>query len=91
MNVPAVVYWDHVMSTTTADMIGFGLVKSMLFGLLVGLIGCTAGMKTKSTADGVGAAATSAVVGGIVAIAVSDGLIAVLNYLWGHGAGLMGG
>ena len=40
-------------------------------------------MRTKSTADGVGVAATSAVVGGIVAIAVTDGLLAVICYVWG--------
>lgn len=82
MNVPTVVFWHHVTSTSTLFMIGFGLVKSCLFGLLVGLIGCAAGMRTKSTADGVGVAATSAVVGGIVAIAVADGLLAVICYLW---------
>ena len=55
----------------------------MFFGMLVGLIGCSAGIRTKSTADGVGTAATSAVVGSIVAIAVSDGVIAVILYVWG--------
>jgi len=83
MNVPRVVFWKHVISTTTVFMILFGLAKSMLFGLLVGLIGCSSGMRTKSTADGVGIAATSAVVGGIVAIAVTDGLLAWMCYVWG--------
>ena len=83
MNVPPTVFWHHVASTTTVFMIVFGLVKGMGFGLLVGLIGCAAGMRTASTADGVGSAATSAVVGSIVAIAVSDGLIAVLCDMWG--------
>ena len=58
------------------------LLKAALFGLLVGLIGCGAGMRTQSTADGVGVAATRAVVGGIIAIAVSDGLLAVVCYVW---------
>ncbi|MGN0854351.1 MAG: MlaE family ABC transporter permease [Kiritimatiellia bacterium] len=82
MNVPTTVFWSHVTGITSLFMLGFGLGKSALFGLLVGLIGCVAGMKTKSTADGVGVAATSAVVGGIVAIAVSDGILAVLCYVW---------
>ena len=82
MHVPQTVYWQHVTSISTVSMILFGLVKSMGFGLLVGLIGCAAGMRTKSTADGVGHAATSAVVGSIVAIAVSDGLIAVISNVW---------
>ncbi len=82
MGVPTVVFWNHVASVSTAFMILFGLGKGALFGCLVGLIGCSAGMRTKSTADGVGVAATSAVVGGIVAIAVTDGLLAYLCYLW---------
>ena len=82
MNVPTTVFWSHVANISTVFMISLGLAKGALFGLLVGLVGCCAGMKTKSTADGVGVAATSAVVGGIVAIAVSDGILAVLCYVW---------
>ena len=83
MDVPTQVYWDHIVSTTSVFMIVFGLVKAAIFGLLVGLVGCGAGMGTKSTADGVGVAATNAVVGGMVAIALADGLFAVLCYVWG--------
>lgn len=82
MDVPSIEYWRHVMSTTNVFMILLGLGKSALFGLLVGIIGCCAGMRTKSTSDGVGVSATSAVVGGIIAIAVSDGLLAVICYVW---------
>lgn len=82
MDVPSTVFWRHVMSTTTMFMIMLGLVKGAFFGFLVGLIGCCSGMRTKSTADGVGVAATAAVVGSIVAIAVSDGVLAVICYLW---------
>ena len=83
MRIPPEVYWAHVEKITTVWMILFGLGKSMLFGAIVALIGCSAGIRTKSTADGVGKAATSAVVGSIVAIAVSDGIIAVILYVWG--------
>lgn len=83
MDVPATVFWDHARSVLDVFSISFGLAKGALFGALVGLIGCGAGMRTRTTADGVGAAATSAVVGGIVAIAVADGLLAVLCYIWG--------
>lgn len=83
MGVPNAVYWRGVIATTDSFMILFGLAKAALFGLLVGLIGCTAGLRTKLTADGVGVAATGAVVGGIVAIAVADGMLAVICYLLG--------
>ena len=85
MNVPNEVYWRHVCSSTTAFAVMLGLAKSALFGLLVSLIGCSCGMRTKSTSDGVGVSATSAVVGGIIAIAVTDGLLAVITYVWGIG------
>lgn len=83
MGIPNAVFWRGVIETTNAFMIIFGLGKAALFGMLVGLIGCTAGMRTKLTADGVGVAATSAVVGGMVAIAVADGLLAVICYILG--------
>ena len=82
MGVPSEIYWRHVTSITTVFMIILGLSKSLVFGLLVGLVGCAAGMRTQSTSDGVGVAATSAVVGSIVTIAVADGLMAVLCYVW---------
>ena len=83
MGVPNVVFWGHVTDTADLFMVGFGLFKACVFGLLVGLVGCCAGMRTKSTADGVGVATTAAVVGGIVAIALADGLLAVICYVWG--------
>ena len=82
MDVPSLVYWRHVVSITSVFMIVLGLVKGAFFGLLVGIVSCGAGMRTKSTADGVGVSATAAVVGSIVAIAVSDGLLAVICYVW---------
>ena len=82
MDVPSTVFWAHVVKSTTPFMILFGLGKAALFGLLIGLIGCCSGMQTRNTADGVGVAATLAVVGGIVAVAVSDGLLAVICFLF---------
>jgi len=83
MGIPTYVFWQHVMNTADVFMIVFGLAKGAFFGLIVGIVGCAAGMRTKSAADGVGVAATRAVVGGIVAIAVADGLLAVICYVWG--------
>ena len=83
MRVPTPVFWGHVTATATVFMITLGLTKGAIFGMLVGLIGCSAGMRARQTSDGVGTAATSAVVGSIVAIAVTDGVLAVLCYTWG--------
>ncbi len=80
--VPPAVYWQHVTDMSSMFAILFGLGKGALFGLLVALVGCGAGMRTKSTADGVGVAATGAVVGSLVVIALADGILAVVCYCW---------
>jgi phospholipid/cholesterol/gamma-HCH transport system permease protein len=53
----------------------FGLVKSMSFGLAIALIGCVKGLGVRGGAEGVGRAATEAVV-------LSAELILVLDAFW---------
>lgn len=68
--------------TSPSDVLG-GLVKGVVFGAVVAGIGCSRGMNTGVGPRAVGESATSAVVGGIVAIIVLDGIFAVLFYLMG--------
>ncbi len=64
------------------DLIG-GLFKATVFGLAIGLIGCRAGLAAGRGPRAVGDAATSAVVGGIVAMVLLDGIFATLFYRLG--------
>ncbi len=56
----------------------YGLVKSASFGFAVTLLGCRSGMRTSGGAQGVGRAATEAVVQGAVMILVLDAFWAVV-------------
>jgi phospholipid/cholesterol/gamma-HCH transport system permease protein len=56
----------------------YGLVKSASFGFAVAMAGCKAGLATRGGAEGVGAAATRAVVLGAILILVLDALWAML-------------
>jgi phospholipid/cholesterol/gamma-HCH transport system permease protein len=58
------------------DLFG-GLFKAAIFGLAIATIGCRAGLGAGRGPRAVGDAATAAVVGGIVAIVVLDGIFAV--------------
>src|SRR4030095_11134421 len=58
---------------------GLGVFKAVVFGALVALAGCLGVMQCGRSASAVGAAATSAVVTGIVWIIASDGLFAVIT------------
>ncbi|TIH13592.1 MlaE family lipid ABC transporter permease subunit [Marinifilum sp. JC120] len=60
-----------------------GMIKAVVFSFLVAGIGCQRGLVTKSGASAVGDSTTSAVVSGIILIAVFDGLFAVIFFLTG--------
>lgn len=60
-----------------------GMVKALVFGILVAAVGCMRGLSTRSGAGAVGDSTTSAVVSGLVLIAVADGLFAVAFYYLG--------
>jgi phospholipid/cholesterol/gamma-HCH transport system permease protein len=60
----------------TQFAIGFG--KSAIFGILVAIAGCLRGMQASRSAAGVGDAATSAVVTGILYIIATDAIFAVI-------------
>jgi phospholipid/cholesterol/gamma-HCH transport system permease protein len=60
-----------------------GLFQSCIFGVLVALAGCLRGLQCGRNALAVGAAATSAVVTGIVSIVVATGIITVICNVMG--------
>ncbi|WP_239057278.1 MlaE family lipid ABC transporter permease subunit [Desulfovibrio sp. JC010] len=60
-----------------------GMIKAVVFSFLVAGIGCQRGLVTRSGASAVGDSTTSAVVSGIILIAVFDGIFAVIYFLAG--------
>jgi phospholipid/cholesterol/gamma-HCH transport system permease protein len=60
-----------------------GLFKALVFGAVIAAIGCRAGLATGIGPRAVGQAATAAVVGGIVATILLDGLFAIVYFRLG--------
>ena len=77
LDVTSTTYFEHAWRRLTSEDVWHGLEKSVVFGLIVGAIGCYQGFQVKGGAEGVGRVTTMAVVISIVFIIVSD---AVLNY-----------
>jgi phospholipid/cholesterol/gamma-HCH transport system permease protein len=69
-------------AVTARDLVG-GLVKGATYGLLVALTATLRGMQAGRSAAGVGDAATSAVVAGIVAIIAACGVYQYVFFLFG--------
>ena len=79
LQMPLLEYLNETRRAVDLVDCGIGVGKSVVFGALVALAGCLRGMQSGRSAAAVGAAATSAVVTGIVWIIASDGLFAVLT------------
>lgn len=60
-----------------------GIIKSVVFGAIVAVVGCYRGMNCGASAESVGKAATSAVVVSITGIVIADALFAVLFHIYG--------
>jgi phospholipid/cholesterol/gamma-HCH transport system permease protein len=57
-----------------------GIIKSAIFGAIIALMGCYYGLRTEGGAEGVGRAATRAVVSSCLLILISDYILAELLF-----------
>lgn len=78
-----VAYFEQTSGSITMNHFLIGIVKSVVFGIVIALAGCLRGMQSGRSATAVGYAATSAVVTSIVAIVALDGLFAVFTNILG--------
>ena len=75
-----VTYMNQSINNTEVQDIWYGLIKSLVFGAVVGLIGCYKGFNTEGGAEGVGKATTGAVVVSCMLILILDYFLSAL--LW---------
>ncbi len=77
LNITPRMYINQTIASIGLNDLGIGVFMSIVFGVLVSLSGCLRGMQCKRSSAGVGAAATSAVVTGIVSIIVATAVVTV--------------
>ncbi len=87
--VNAHAYWDYSARFVASYDVMTGLIKSLFFGLAIGLISCYKGLYCRGGAAGVGRAATDAFVTSFLAIIVANFFLAKLLkdlyiVLYGH-------
>jgi phospholipid/cholesterol/gamma-HCH transport system permease protein len=73
-------YINQSIDNTEVTDIWYGLIKALVFGAVVGLIGCYKGFTTEGGAEGVGKATTGAVVISCMMILILDYFLSAL--LW---------
>ena len=60
LDIPAAAYWIETQERVDVSDVTSGLIKSVFFGMAVGLAGCLRGIKCDRSASGVGTATSSA-------------------------------
>ena len=60
------------------DSLSVGLIKSVVFGLLIAVAGCRSGINSGRSSAAVGQAATEAVVTAVVYLIVADAAINII-------------
>ena len=84
LNLPARLYWTSVWQALVWNDVAQGLLKPLVFAIMISLIGCYYGLRTEGGTQGVGKATTQAVVASIVMIFVVD-LMITKFFVWQAG------
>ncbi len=82
LDLPLIAYYNRTVIALIPQFVIEGLLKSMVFAVLVAAIGCFRGLQAKNDTQGVGRAATSAVVSGIFLVIVADTILTVIFSTW---------
>ncbi|MBN1586519.1 MAG: MlaE family lipid ABC transporter permease subunit [Candidatus Omnitrophica bacterium] len=83
MGYPFITYVNQLSAMLKASDLWGGLIKALVFAVLVASAGCLRGLETRLGASAVGVSTTRAVVSGIILIAVADGVLSVVYYYLG--------
>lgn len=78
-DVPMTAYVSRTLTVLTPDAFLFGVGKSIVFAVIIALVGCFRGLQSTMDAQGVGRSATNAVVTSIFAVVISDAIITLLK------------
>ncbi len=83
LGVPAVTYYNELVSALTAWDVKSGLIMSVAFAIAIGLVACEQGFAASGGPRGVGQRTTSTVVISLFAIVFLDAVITVLYRTFG--------
>lgn len=82
LDIPSQVYFRQMALHMTFADVRIGLIKSLVFAILIAGVGCLRGFQARGGAESVGRITTSAIVSGIFSIIVADAIFTVLFYEW---------
>lgn len=79
-NIPSHVYTDSILQFADSTDFSAGLIKAVVFGIVIAIVGCYYGMRAPAGAEGVGTATTRSVVTAIIIIFLLNVILSWMLY-----------
>lgn len=77
LGISPAMFTTRLISGTSVNHVMVGLIKAPFFALIIGVVGCHAGMQVESNAESLGRMTSNAVVASIFAVIVADALFSI--------------
>ena len=77
LGISPAMFQTRLVEGTSVDHVFVGLVKAPVFALIIGVVGCHAGMQVQSNAESLGRMTSNAVVTAIFAVIVADAVFSI--------------
>ena len=88
-DIPYRWFVDHLVQHTNIEDLATGMIKGLVFGIIITVVSCHQGLSAEEGAVGVGRGTTSAVVISSLALLISNFFLSILlNYFFPIGSGL---
>ena len=77
LDISPAMFMTRLIEGTSVDHVFVGLVKAPVFALIIGVVGCHAGMQVQGNAESLGRMTSNAVVTAIFAVIVADAVFSI--------------
>ncbi|MFP7673811.1 ABC transporter permease [Marivita sp. S0852] len=77
LGISPAMFQTRLVEGTSVDHVFVGLIKAPVFALIIGVVGCHAGMQVQSNAESLGRMTSNAVVTAIFAVIVADAVFSI--------------
>ncbi len=82
LGFPPLLIYHEILGRVSINDFAVGLTKSLLFGLIIGLMACIRGLQTEEGPSAVGVSTTRSVIACIVLIIAGNTLYSLVQYFW---------
>jgi phospholipid/cholesterol/gamma-HCH transport system permease protein len=77
LGISPAMFTTRLVDSTDVNHVYVGMIKAPVFALIIGVVGCHAGMQVKSNAESLGQMTSASVVAAIFAVIVADALFSI--------------